>query len=281
MGIMQVLEKIDSRHIITITLIAIILPLALPQYLSVTGIAVTDMARGYVAYLDKIQPGDDILIQCSFSAMHFPEVQSACIESFQEIIDRGANLLVFSTGVEPLILDSLVIPHLKGAVYGQNYMYFLQNPGTFPACASFAVDPRIQSSVDNKGNKLSDMPMLKTIFANMNATKQAFMKQMKLILSVGMLIPTYISAWTIPYGVPTIADNTTMFASLVMPYFAAGVVKGMLAGPVGEAQYETLRGTVGAAFIYTSAMSLVVVVLLIFLVIANLIQLHQRKKGGK
>jgi hypothetical protein len=188
------------------------------------------------------------------------------------------NLRVYMLGLWPagsdlgnLALNEVAPQYHKK--YGVDYINVGYKPGGQVMLLSFGRNVYDVVRTDYQGVPIDSFPLGR-------AVKSA--RDMDLIMTLSAGDPGvlyWIIYFQARYGTPITSATTAIMAPQQYPYLSSGQLIGLLGGLKGAAEYETLVKRRGRALAGMDSQSIVHVLLFIFIVLGNLVLLHQRRRG--
>ena len=143
------------RYIINIGIFVLgIAPLIVPFNLPLKIGRTTDM---YYNTAESLQAGDIVIFHWGEGTAQWGEMGPPGIAQFQQLINKGARIIVFSGNVEaPGLFDANLKPAIdfKGAVYGDDWLNLGFYPGGETVAASLATEPHTTFLIDAYGAHL-------------------------------------------------------------------------------------------------------------------------------
>jgi hypothetical protein len=254
-----------------------IFPIGLPVPVGVA-------AQEYFAVLDKVQPGDLVLLGFGTNPVTLAYIQPLVVASINYVYAKGANIVVVSptvpesTAAFPILLAD-PLNKLVQSEYGTRWCYLGYLPGQAAAYQQIGADPAgVWGGTDEYGNDIASMPIMAGVIGNdLSVFKLAIMGTG----GAGDDTAAYWSAlYDLDYGyiLATSPDFTAKAQIFVPEYFEAA-----LGGFTDGAQIEQLTGVPGQA---SGALDINAIghLVVIFTVVASNLKDYLfggKKKGGK
>jgi hypothetical protein len=271
--ILNSLKTLDRRIIFTVTALAVIIPL-------VTGLAIpskkiTKEVQGIYDTIEKLPPDSKILISFDYDPQTKPEchpmttgIIMQCFRKNIKVVGIALWPMGSSLGEEALIEQSQAF----NKVYGTDYAFLGYKSGGDVVIQKVCTNFRDTFPTDSKGLPLKDIPVMNGI--NRIADFAA-------AFSISSGDPG-LKQWTIiaheQTGIPVGGGCTAVSAPEFYPYLNAGQMVGLLGGMQAAAEYEKLLDIKGKALAGMGAQSVVHMVIILFIILANISYFYEKKK---
>lgn len=265
------LQRIDRRVIYWILFIALMLPFLRPLSLPVS---IGPQSISFFEGLRKVKEGDVVIINISGGVSAWPEILPSLVASSKVLIQQKAKIIFWTTFVDGhMTFEKIVekVPGFKGLTYGVDYVHLGYYTGTEATVARLATDIRSIFTADYKGTPIDKLPIMKGV----NSAKDV---AMVISSDTGDVCDYYIRQWRIPYGVPTAEIGIAMNFSAYQPHWQAGNLFGVTAGARGGAELEKLIGEPGDATITMDSINSSHLLVIVFIILANLGYAATRRK---
>jgi hypothetical protein len=278
-SILDRIENIDRRVIFLIVLIAVVVPLIRPLGLP---LSIANESRDYYNVIKSLPDGAKVLIKCDMEAGTIGEIGSSGVATLKQLwekhvkivfvfFDRGDCAVIFTQSILPKLPGYVDTTHIGNKVYGTDWVSLGYIEGHESAMQKLAAN-MIYSTLDQFGSSLASMPIMRDI-------KTAGDFDLLITIgggdSVGML-----NQFVTPYHLKAIVAAEAVTYVYLMPYYKSGIYSGILNSMKGAAEYEFLLGKPGLAIVATDSLSIVHIVLLTLIVIANIIYIYRRRMSG-
>jgi hypothetical protein len=266
---LRYLQDIDIRWIYLLTVLLLtyptIRPIGLPMKISPSTKEVYDL-------IDALPDGTKMIVEYGLSAGQMYEQGLGVLAVLKQILLSGKDIQLYILAFSaegPLLFDQMHKPELEKMgltqdSYGEQWVVLPYIPGLEPAVTSFAKDIHATiSNVDFYGTPISNIPMMQEV--------QTIEDFDIVIESIGTaeIYAFVIRQWATPYGTDIIIISSGIGVPLVMPFYDAGLVIGMVRGLRGCAEYELLIKQPGEAVKNMDSMSLSHLELLAFVILSN------------
>lgn len=259
----------SSRHVVWIILIGTIVgPLLFPLGLP---LGVTEFTRAYYDQIEAAPTGGVAVLSFEFaSGAEAKRIMS--IDTMKHLVSR--QIKVIGLGVyEPIINPvgqeafSQVNWEAAGYVYGEDYVYIGWMPGEETAIAALYSDFRGQIQYDFYGTPATDLPLIQSVADHTDVDL------LIAFLDYPQLGRVYARQW------PSTPDRP-LIGTFGQEYYPL-IVKGLLSGMKGAAEYEYLIGKPGAAISGTDILTTAQSYHLVIIAVANLAFWLRREKRAK
>jgi hypothetical protein len=272
-------KVLESRELLyTLLLLSVILPLVHP-----IGIPVEISARTWDVYnyVEKLKPGCRVYIEVFYEVAARGELEPNLIALTKHLFDKGCRIVYGSLSAFGVVAFSLFKANaadlFADKVYGRDYVYLGYIAGGEAATASLARSIKGTISVDNYGNRLEDLPLMKEV------DKATDFDLVAIVSSGTDIFAFYVRQWHTPYGVPLLFVALSVIGPSIEPFVGARQAIGMLVGQRAAAEYEVLVGRLGLGMASMDAQSTSHMLILAFIVIGNVVYWSKRlssRRGG-
>ena len=267
------LQHIDSRIMYLLLVVAIIIPLIWKLDLP---IVVSPAAQGAYDVVEKM-PSDKIaIISINWDSGTIAENQPQTDALIRHMFMRNKKfaILAFAPQGSAFAFDAAeTIGKEYGKEYGKDWVHFGYRPVSNFILIVQGLGRSIPKAIgtDIKGNKLSEIPMMKGI---------------KDIHDVGLVaeitpantLPVWIAFIHGPYRTPLWYATTSVGAPEAFNYLDAGQIDGMLTGMKGAAEYEHLIGRADLATIGSGALSTSQILIILLIIVGNIGYLSSKRR---
>lgn len=254
------------RYIINIGIFILgITPLVVPFNLPLNISRTTSM---YYNTVDNLQEGDIVIFLWGEGTAQWGEMGPPGIAQFEQLVKKGARIIVFSNNVEaPGLFDANLLPEINFGdyQYGEDWINLGFYPGAETAIASLASQPHSTFLIDAYGTSLDTLPLWADyqsgedavlVVGNEPSSGESFMRQFQTRWGTKIV-------WCAPSAVYT--------SSLV--YLESGQLSGLLNSLRGGAELEKMTNKPGRGLSAMDALSCIHV-WIVLLIIAGNIQHH-------
>ncbi len=275
-------KVLESRELLyTLLLLSVILPILHPIGIPIEISARTRDVYNYIEH--NLRPGCRVYIEVYYEVAARGELEPNLIALTKHLFDRGCKIVYGSLSAFGVVAFSLfragAADLFNNKEYGRDYVYLGYIAGGEAATASLAKSIKGTISVDNYGNKLEELPLMKEV-------DKATDFDLVVIVSSGTdVFAFYVRQWHTPYGSPLLFVALSVIAPSVEPFVGAKQAIGMLVGQRAGAEYEVLVGRLGLGIASMDAQSTSHMLILAFIVIGNVVywakKLSSRRGGSR
>lgn len=241
-------------------------------------VPITDQTRSVYNAIDALQPGDIILMDQGYGAGTIAFHEPGFVVVFRHAMDKGAKIVIVSTGVEsPMLLERAlekIQPEAKGYEYGVDWVHLGYVAGGEPSYASILGDINGLFTDDWEGTSTSSLPLMKELSAPTNEK----IDLVYIMTAGGDVVEGWIRQSAVRYDHTLITQVNEMMVPTILPYYPINC-DGIMNGGVGAAEYEVLSGYAGEAVKLSDMMTMGGLVVLVFLILGN-IGYFMTKGGG-
>ena len=262
---MKLLQNVDRRIIYLLVFLALAIPMLKPIGLP---FSINEPSQKFFDKVEALKPGDVVLLSFDYSpsgsAQLDPQARAVLKHVFSKEGVKVVTVAFWPSG--PLFSDKF-IAELDGThnkVYGEDYVSLGYIAGGETAISSVAKNIHQSFSVDRRGNKVSQIPMMKNI-------KSAADFNLMISFSSGTPgIPEHIRQIVTVYGTPFVSGMNSVSVAGNTPFYNAGQMVGYLNGLRGAAEYEKLMGEAGPATASMDSLSFSHLTVIIFILLGNI-----------
>jgi len=242
------LAKIDRRILYWILLILIIVPLLRPIGLP---IAYSQSVLDAYDTIKNLKPGSRVLLSIETTVAAAPEVTPAMVAITKYLATLPVKIVVISLWPEgPGIFHAAAAPILaEKKKYGTEWVFIGFVAGHEVALSELGVDIHKLVTVDYYGTPIKDLPLM---------SEYRSAKDVDLVVEVNSMDGTglWVRQWQSKYSTNIVTAEAGTSFPLYYGYYRAKLVKGMLGGLRGGAEFEKLTNNVGKAVASMDALSL-------------------------
>jgi len=278
MSVINVIDRIfGSRYVLYLVLIiALIYPLIFPIGIP---IQISSRTLAVYNYLQHLKPGCHVYMELYYEVAARGELEPNAIALIKQLFDKDCKIVFVSTmSTGPLIfslLKSSAPDVFANKTYGVDYVFLGYVSGGEAAVASLAKSIKGTVTVDNYGNPVDKLPLLKEV-------DKATDFDLAIIVSSGTdTFNYYVRQWYTPYGTPLLFVALSVIAPSIEPFVSAKQAIGMLVGQRSAAEYELLVGRKGLGIASMDSQSLSHFVILIFIIVGNIVYWSKRLEAKK
>ena len=271
--------KLDRRIIYAVVALGVIIPLLWPMGLP---ISISKEVQSVFDDLDKLPPGSRIWIAMDYDPASQPELQPMAMALMRHAFAKDLRVFVMTLwpGAPNLMVDALdkqtreFAAEGKTIESGKNYVNLGYKPGGVAVILGAGQDLRGTFPTDMFGSPTGTMPIMQDI----NSTRD-----MKYVIEIaaGNSADWWVVYGQKNYGFPLAIGCTAVSASQYYPYINSSQITGLLNGLRGAAEYEGLTEKPGLAIAGMDAQSIVHMILVLAIVLANIGYVITFKGGAR
>ncbi|HHW17456.1 MAG TPA: hypothetical protein GXX30_00930 [Firmicutes bacterium] len=275
MSIWQRLLNIDRRIVYLFLFAFISLPLLVPIGLPLT---ISPETRAIYDYIEKLPEGSVVVVSFDYSPSSYSEQHPQAVAVMNHLMRKpGIKIILVAFWEQGPIMAEEILRTIDthGKEYGKDFVHLGYVAGGETAMSAFAADIHKTFPVDYRKNPIDSLPMMADIRSA---------KDISLLISIAAGspgVPEFARQIQGPYKVPFAAGLVAISVPITMPYMQSGQMFGLMAGLRGAAEYEQLLNMKGKGSIGMDAISFSHIVVLAFILIANVAYLANRKGGAK
>jgi len=278
------LQNLDRRIIFAVTALAVIIPILFPIGFPV---APTEPVKKIFNAIENLKEGSTILLSCDYDPPSAAEVQpmakAILIHCFRKKI-KVVTLALWPQGAQQfeMALTDATNFCLKNGILKEppkkeiDYVNLGYKAGG--AIVIKAVGANFRKAIQSVDNKsLDEVPILKNIKS---------IKDFAMVVTLSSGDPG-LKQWVMivqaQYQVAVAGGCTAVSAPEFYPYLQSGQLLGLMGGMAGAAEYEVLLKYKGNGVGGMDAQSIVHIVIIVFIIIANITYFmleKAKKKGG-
>lgn len=274
-SIWQRLLNIDRRIVYLFLFAFISLPLLVPIGLPLT---ISPETRAIYDYIEKLPEGSVVVVSFDYSPSSYSEQHPQAVAVMNHLMRKpGIKIILVAFWEQGPIMAEEILRTIDthGKEYGKDFVHLGYVAGGETAMSAFAADIHKTFPVDYRKNPIDSLPMMADIRSA---------KDISLLISIAAGspgVPEFARQIQGPYKVPFAAGLVAISVPITMPYMQSGQMFGLMAGLRGAAEYEQLLNMKGKGSIGMDAISFSHIVVLAFILIANVAYLANRKGGAK
>jgi len=257
-----------------VVLIPLLYPLALPIRPGKDSQQVYD-------FVEALEDSSKVLLSCEYGPSTKPEIHPMVTSLLHHLFSLKKGHKVYVVCLWPdgqfmaeEALDEVAVKRF-GLTYGEDYVMLGFRPGAEAVVKGIVSDLRKLYTIDAKGTKIEDIPMMKGINR---------FEDFDFLFSGSAGYPgttEWVQFAADPTDVPMSTGTTSIQVNEMMPYVLGGQIKGILAGMPGAAEYEELIGVKGIATSGMDAQSIAHFIIVLFIVLGNLGYFIERKRSKR
>lgn len=275
-GFIQILKNLDRRIIFVFVAFAVIIPLINPLGLKTT---ITKEVKSVYDKIETLKEGDKIVMSFEYDPASKPEIHPMALAIAHHLLIKKVKIVVL--GLWPMGPDMAdqCFEVMKKKPYNHSSefvdkswvnMGYMSGGPTVIKLAGASLKEAFP--VSKRGIPYAQVPLLKDI---------TNLKEFKLILSFSSGDPglkQWVQIANAQYGLPVAGGVTAVSAPEFYPYYPEQMF-GILGGLKAAAEYEGLINKPGTATSGMDAQSVVHIVIIFFIIIANVVYFAEKRKG--
>jgi hypothetical protein len=263
--------NLDRRIIYVIIFLAIAVPLVLP--LGLVG-ETSERTQQLYDLLDRLQPGDVVVISFDCEAASWPEVGPVA-EVLVEHANRlglrivGTSFLSEGTALGYDLLSRQSAKH--NTKYGTDWVYLGFRPQYVAAMLGMGESMRQEFPRDYLNVPVEEHPLMGEVNTY---------RDVKLVVSIADdTMPQYwIEYAGSRYDVPVATGLSAVMVTTFTPYLDSKQLSGIVGGLKGAAEYEGLLGYKGAGVRGMDALSSAHVAIILLVIVGNVAYFRERRR---
>lgn len=256
------LMNIDRRIIFLIVGLAVAFPILIPLNLPVL---VSREARAYYAEIEKLSPGDVIIMSFDYEPDTMAELDPMAIATLRHAFRKDLRVIALTTyagggGIAERLLGDAAREY--GKTYGTDYVFLGYNPDWSATILRMGESIKATYPTDQYRHPSSELPLLEAVDKYSDT---------KLLVSIAASsLAEYWLIWAGgKYHERIITGSTAIQAVLIYPYYQTGQLSGFLGGLKGAAEYEKLIERDGAGVRGMDAQSMAHLLIVILIIVGN------------
>jgi len=266
------LSHIDRRILFLIILACATIPLLLgvgPE------MSITPPVQGLYDAIDGLEPGSYVWLAADYDPGSKPELSPmnyALVEHMfrKDIKVISGSLWAPGPPLAQAVFDEMAPAH--GKQYGIDYVNLGFKEGREAVMVSVAEDLRRTFPEDHSGTPLDSIPMMAGISS---------IQDVEIIVCVSAGYPgikEWVQQISTRYDIMVGGGVTAVSGPEMYPYIQSGQLVGLLSGMKGAAEYEELVERPGLGIAGMAAQSSVHVMVVIFIIFANIIYFLEKRR---
>lgn len=274
MSIWQKLLSIDRRIVYLILFVVVSFPLLSPVGLPLT---ITRETQSIYDYIEKLPPGSVVAVSFDYGPSSYAEQHPQAVAVMNHLMMKpGVKIVCLAFWEQgPVLCEELLNSiDTRGKKYGEDFVDLGYVAGGETAMSAFAGDIHKTFPVDYRNNPIASLPMM----ANVKTAKD--ISFLFTIAAGSPGIPEFARQVQGPFKTPFAGGLVAISVPITMPYVQSGQMLGLLAGLRGAAEYEKLLDMKGKGTIGMDAVSFSHLVVMAFIIVANVAYFSGRKKEG-
>lgn len=273
-GLLLWLSLIDRRILFVIIFVCVLVPLLLGARMRMS---VTAPVLGLYEAVDGLEPGTYVWLAADYDPGSMPELYPMNVALVEHLFEKDIRIVSASLWAPGPPLAQRVFEDLApkyGKEYGKDYVNLGFKEGREAVMISAAEDLRRTFPEDYYGTPVDSIPMLEGIDN---------LRDLEMIVAVSAGYPG-IKEWIMQvatrYETVIGGGVTAVTGPEMYPYIQSGQLVGLLSGMKGAAEYEQLVRRPGLGISGMVAQSTVHVMVVIFIIFANVIYFLEKRRAG-
>lgn len=228
--------------------------------------------------IEKLQPGDKVLILSSNWVAGEREINTIGVAVLKRMLEKGATIIWYCGGTFAQTADmnelNIVLgsPFTNNPLYGERIVFIGYIAGAPMIYYTLADNPKQIAKTDYLGTDLNAMKAT----MDWNSAKDL---KMAILWGVAGAEPPYATAaFKIKWGTTLLETGDGGIYSWTGQYYVSGQIIGILAGTRCGAMYEQLLGKPGLSQSFLTAMISLTWYLVAAIVVVNILYFATRKK---
>ncbi len=267
------LANIDRRIIFVVIAVAVIIPLLLPLGLRVK---VTPQTQAIYDEVENLPDGSNVLLSFDYAPDTMPEVQPMAVAFLRHCFEKKHKVIIMALWPQGAQLAIRAVADLSedfDLEYGRDYVNLGYKPGGDIVIKSLGASFAEVFPHDMAGTPTANLPLM---------AKVRTLKDIDLVIDLSAGdpgIPAWVRVANALYQRKVAGGCTAVSAPQFFPYLQTGQLIGLLGGLKGAAEYEAVIGYAGKASRRMDAQSIAHVVIILFIIFANVSYFIMRKRG--
>jgi hypothetical protein len=273
-GLLVRLSRIDRRILYVMILVCVIVPLLAGARIKM---AVTPPVQGLYDAVDNLEPGSYVWLAADYGPGSMPELYPMNIAFVEHLFSRDVRIICAALWAPGPPLAQRVFDELApkyGKDYGVDYVNLGFKEGREAVMVSVAEDIRATFPEDLNGTPWESIPMLRDI---------TNLEDVEIIVCVSAGYPgikEWVQQVATRYDITVGGGVTAVSGPEMYPYIQSGQLVGLLAGMKGAAEYEQLADKPGLGISGMVAQSYVHVMVVIFIIFANIVFFIEKRRSA-
>jgi hypothetical protein len=272
MGFVKWLANMDRRIIFLFIAASVVFPLLIPLGMPVK---VTPQAKAIYDVVEGLPSGSNVLVAFDYDPAAAPEVHPMALAFLRHCFDKKHKVIIMALWPQGAQLAVSAMEEMSreyDLIYGEDYVNLGYKAGGAIVIKSMGSSIRDVFPEDMAGRPLAELPI-------MNGVKNLSDVAMVMDLSAGDPgIPAWVQVANGLFHKVVAGGCTAVSAPQFFPYIQTGQLTGLLGGMRGAAEYEKLVNFAGAASRRMDAQSVAHLVIIIFIIFANVAHFILRRQ---
>ncbi len=262
---LEIMKNLDRRWVFLFVLLAVIIPLLFPLNLETK---TSRPVENIYNYVDRLPEGSVILMSFDFGPSTQIELGPAAEAVARHAFSKNLKIVAISLWPDGVQISKSLLNKVAkeyGKKYGRDYVNLGFKPGGAVTLMSIAGGFSQVFPTDVDGVDIVELPL-------MNKVKDY--SNIDLVVSFSAGAPgmkEYVLIVSTQFNVKVAAACTAVSAPEMYPFLNSGQLLGLMGGLKGAAEYEKLIAYHGEARKGMDAQSVVHMVIVLFIVFANIV----------
>lgn len=231
---------------------------------------ITPPVQKFYDEIEKLQPGDLVMISSNWSASTIAENQPQLEAVLTHLMRKQVRFTIISIEAQSRDISYRLAERVtadKGYQYGEQWAHFGFVPNLIVAIKGMVNDLPSTIKQDVRGTPVNQLPVVRGVKS---------LSDYKMIIDVtpSGTVPIWISYS--PKNVNILYCPTSVMAAEAYTYLDSGQIKGMITGAKGSMEYEQLLGIVGLGTRFMNAIQFSHVLIIVFILLGNFAMLMNR-----
>ncbi len=270
--------KLDRRIIYVVVALGIIIPLLLPMGMPMR---TSSEVQSVFDDIDALEPGSRVWLAMDYDPASQPELQPMSKALMRHCFQKDLRVIAMTLwpGGPNLIVDAFKDMEIEFSAVGKelkngvDYVNLGYKPGGTAVILGSGQDLKATFPTDMFNKSTGTMPILEEL----NSIKDI---DYVVEIGAGNSVDWWIVYGQKNYGFPLAVGCTAVSASQYYPYLNSGQITGLLGGLRGAAEYEVLQGKKDLATAGMDAQSIVHLIIVLAIILANIGYLVTLRAGG-
>lgn len=271
------MSRLDRRWLFLTLWLVVLLPyfvnLSLPM-------KITKTSQDFYNYLNNMPRGSVIIWgwDVSFAGWSEMEAQGVAVtkQLFKLMREKDCRIVIMGYREECGNLPEMVLRQIgmhpeQNPEYGKMYAHIGWLPGGSVGMSNFAKNMRAVLPIDWWGTPLDRLPVMKGINTIQDVNLVIYIESGGCSLA--------INQYVVPYNTNLLVCAIAQNMPFDMPLLDSGLIKALLGGIRGGAEFETLTKELGVGNTNITGISTTHIVIIGFIVLANISFFARRSKG--
>ena len=268
------MADIDRRIIFLVIAVSVVVPLLVPLGMRVK---VTSQTETVYNEVENLPAGSNVLVAFDYDPAAAPEVHPMALAFLHHCFNKKHKVIIMALWPQGAQLAVSAMGEMMQEFdleYGRDYVNLGYKPGGDIVIKSLGASfPKVFPR-DMAGASTADLPMMAEV---------RNLKDIDLIMALSAGdpgIPAWVRVANALYQRKVVGGCTAVSAPQFFPYLQTGQLLGLLGGLKGAAEYEIVTDYPGKASRRMDSQSIAHVVIILFILFANVSYFILRKHGG-